>query len=71
MRKVVEQSTAGECTSSLHVQTEPAFRCHGPCQLAVLATSSDHLPCTIMIETSTGAEAEDTQDLVGPAKTIS
>jgi len=48
-RKVIERSAAGECLSSWHAQTKRVFHCHGPCQLAVLATASDHLPCTIMM----------------------
>ena len=57
------------------------FHYHGPRQVAVLTTSSDHLPCIlIMIPTDApqgvqkqvpGAEAEDTQDLASPAKTVS
>ena len=57
------------------------FHCYGLCKLAVLATSSDHLPYTIITDnlgpafrsskTGTGAEAEDTQDLAGPAKAAS
>jgi len=68
-------------SDSRHAQTERVFHCHGPCQLAVLATSSDHLPCLIMIitdkhiagssKTGSGVEAEGTQDLAGPAKAAS
>ena len=47
-------------------QTECVLHFHCPCQLAVLATSSDHLPCTIIIiadkhpagSSKTGAETK-------------
>ena len=74
-RKVIERSTAGECLSSWHAHTERVF---GPCQVAVLVTSSNYLPCTIIViitdkcpagRSKTGtAEAENTQDLAGPAQ---